>query len=871
MPHHNSKWTKDYPLNNIIDQLSRPVSTWLQLHEQDLFCYYDAFLSSLEPKTYKEALTQSCWIEAMQEKLNEFERLEVWELVPQPDLVMMITLKWIYKVKLDELEGILKNKARLVAHGYRQEEGIDFKESFAPVARLESIRIFLAYAAHKNMVVYQMDVKTVFLNGNLWEEVYVSQPDGFVDPNNLNHVYKLKKALYGLKQAPRACQSKYALKSLKKYSFESCNPVDTLIVEKSKLDEDREGKAVDPSHYHAFADADHAGCQDTRRSTSGRLWQPQLSNKWHWMRLFSSTQRLRIGRSNFRLPSDIQSKESTLQVVYNVLRRCPFFKAFLVTADVPEIYMQEFCGTTNVHHHSIRFKMDNKKHIVNLETFRDMLHICPRIPGQSFDELPIEEEILDFLRFLGHSAQIQTLTDVNINKLFHPWKSFGAVINKCLTGKSSGFDSFRDDIIFSTIKVVSRHQNTQQYGAMPPIELTNEEIRNTKAYKEYYAYATREAAPKPKASARRKRNGFDSSTTPPTAVASPRPTIAATPKLTATAKGKQPAKATKAKSLSALSEVATTEAKQLKLVLKRSRHQMHISQPGGSGTNEGTGSKPGVSDVPSDDLDEEISWNSSDDEDTDAQEKDKDDDEGDGKDKSDDEEEDDDDDKDGDKKGNDDDDDEEIAKIDEHDDTERGRDDDEESESDEESDDEETMEEESFDPIPRTPKDSEDDGNDEDDQGFKDGEEEWLNEEEEADELYRDVDINQGRGLQLSQDIEDSYVTLTPLKPDGQQESSLVSSQFITSMQNPTIDAGVESIFATALSSVSPLPTPTPTMTPSIIATITTKSQAPIPSTPILSEVLQNLPTFDSVFHFDERLKSLEASFSVELKRILNS
>nr|GFB85394.1 hypothetical protein [Tanacetum cinerariifolium] len=93
MPHHNNKWTKDHPLNNIIDQLSRPVSTRLQLHEQALFCYYNAFLTSVEPKTYKEALTQSCWIEAMQDELNEFERLEVWELVPRPDQVMVITLK----------------------------------------------------------------------------------------------------------------------------------------------------------------------------------------------------------------------------------------------------------------------------------------------------------------------------------------------------------------------------------------------------------------------------------------------------------------------------------------------------------------------------------------------------------------------------------------------------------------------------------------------------------------------------------------------------------------------------------------------------------------------------------------------------------
>ncbi|GKE12212.1 retrovirus-related pol polyprotein from transposon TNT 1-94, partial [Tanacetum coccineum] len=112
---HLSKWTKDHPLQNIIRDPSRPVSTRLQLHEQALLCYYDAFLSLVEPKTFKDTLTKSCWIEAMQEELNEFERFEVWELVPRPDKVMIITLKWIYKMKFNEFGGILKNKARLVA------------------------------------------------------------------------------------------------------------------------------------------------------------------------------------------------------------------------------------------------------------------------------------------------------------------------------------------------------------------------------------------------------------------------------------------------------------------------------------------------------------------------------------------------------------------------------------------------------------------------------------------------------------------------------------------------------------------------------------------------------------------------------------
>ncbi|GJT75467.1 retrovirus-related pol polyprotein from transposon TNT 1-94 [Tanacetum coccineum] len=118
-------------------------------------------------------------------------------IVPKPDCVMIIALKWIYKVKLDEYGDVLKNKARLVAKGYRQEEGIDFKESFAPVARIEAIRIFIANAASKNITIYQMDVNTAFLNDELKEEVYVSQPKGFVDPDHPTHVYRLKKALYG--------------------------------------------------------------------------------------------------------------------------------------------------------------------------------------------------------------------------------------------------------------------------------------------------------------------------------------------------------------------------------------------------------------------------------------------------------------------------------------------------------------------------------------------------------------------------------------------------------------------------------------------------------------------------------------------------
>ncbi|GKA94645.1 retrovirus-related pol polyprotein from transposon TNT 1-94 [Tanacetum coccineum] len=168
------------------------------------------------------------------------------------------------KVKLYELRGVLKNKARLVARGYHQEEGIDFEESFALVARLEAIRIFIAFAAHMNMVVYQMDVKTTFLNGILREEVYISQLDGFVDPDNPNHKFskgivdptlfirREGKDILLISQSPRGIflnQSKFALESLKKYGMETCDLVDTLMVEKSKRDEDPQGKAVDPRRY----------------------------------------------------------------------------------------------------------------------------------------------------------------------------------------------------------------------------------------------------------------------------------------------------------------------------------------------------------------------------------------------------------------------------------------------------------------------------------------------------------------------------------------------------------------------------------------------------------------------------------------------
>nr|GEV44526.1 reverse transcriptase domain-containing protein [Tanacetum cinerariifolium] len=201
---HLGRWTKDHPIANVIGAPSRSVSIRKQLKTDAMWCYFDAFPTSVEPKNFKQAMSEPSKIDAMQEEIHEFERFNVWKLVPCQYKVLLIKLKWIYKVKTNEFGGILKNKARLVTQGFTQEEGISFEESFPPVARIDAIRIFIANADHKNMTIFQMDVKMTFLNGELKEEVYVSQPEGFVDQVNPSYVYKLKKALYDLKQAPHA-------------------------------------------------------------------------------------------------------------------------------------------------------------------------------------------------------------------------------------------------------------------------------------------------------------------------------------------------------------------------------------------------------------------------------------------------------------------------------------------------------------------------------------------------------------------------------------------------------------------------------------------------------------------------------------------
>ncbi|GJW44251.1 retrovirus-related pol polyprotein from transposon TNT 1-94, partial [Tanacetum coccineum] len=252
-------------------------------------------ISQAITKELQPAMTEPSWIDAMQEEIHEFERLQVWELVSCPDKVLLIKLKWIYKVKTDEFGGVLKNKARLVTQGFRQEEGINFEESFAPVARIEAIHIFVVNAAHKNMTIYQM-TQTASLYASSKIGLRSCKPEGFVDQDNPSHVYKLKKALYGLKQAPHAWYDMLSSFLILQYFYKGA--VNLILFTQQAGNDLLLGKPIDATLYRgmvgsliyltssrpdliytvclcarmsmtAYADAHYAGCQDTRRGTSG--------------------------------------------------------------------------------------------------------------------------------------------------------------------------------------------------------------------------------------------------------------------------------------------------------------------------------------------------------------------------------------------------------------------------------------------------------------------------------------------------------------------------------------------------------------------------------------------------------------------------
>ncbi|GJU56402.1 hypothetical protein Tco_1230116 [Tanacetum coccineum] len=587
--------------------------------------------------------------------------------------------------------------------------------------------------------------------------------------------------------------------------------------------------------------------------------------------LVAPENRLKIGKSNLRLSSNLKSKEPTIQVVLDALKLTPFYNAFEISADVPEIYMQEFWVTVTRHHSSLRFKLDGKSHTVNVDNFRDMLKICPKLPGQKFEEPPLEEDILSFIRDLGHTGEIKFLSDVNVNHMHQPWRSFAAIINKCLSGKTTALESLRlsraqilwgmyhnkqvdyvyllwedlvfqvenknskknndmyyprftkvivdyfmakdqaiprrnkmfwhyarDDFMFTTIRVISKHKDTQEYGAILPQHLTNQAMLESEAFKTYRAYATGEKAPKSKATKKK----TDSESSPKT-----KPSQASKGKrIKTSAKGDKPA-TTKSKGLTVLSEVALSEAEQMKLATKRSLKEFHIShasgsgdgvdilskvpdeqQQTGSGTNEGAGDKPEVPDVPEYRSEsEEESWTFSQ-----------------GEDEEEDEEHDSDDDND----DNDDEDDDQENDSQRTESDDEGDDfvhpnlstyiaDDQEKEKEEEKADDDDDDVTSDQKV-STPPDyelTEEDENKQDDDTM--GEEQG---DEDNGELYGDLNINLSRSdvemtdAQTNPETEKAHVTLTTEPLVVQLQISSASSDLVAKFINPSLDTGIDSI-----------------------------------------------------------------------------
>ncbi|GJS84716.1 hypothetical protein Tco_0751257 [Tanacetum coccineum] len=534
-----------------------------------------------------------------------------------------------------------------------------------------------------------------------------------------------------------------------------------------------------------------------------------------------------------------------------------------------------------------------------METFRNMLQMCPKLPGQKFVDPPFEEEILTFIRELGYPGNIKLVSDVKVDTLTQPWRTFGTIINKCLSckedliyqieNKESRKNTYmfyprftkviinhfmsqdqsiprrnkidwhmaNDDPILTTMRFIPQHEVVQRYGAVLPEYLTNQAIKESEAYKTYHDLATGKVQPKPKYVRQSSRSKTEQAPKP-----SPGKRVKAMAKVAKSGKKKK-----SALGLETLSEVALTKVEQLKLATKRSLIQTHSSHASGSGAHEGTGVTPGVPDVPeygSDD--EQLSWKSSDEEDDDDEANV-------GKDKDDDDHDDDD------EHNETDNDDEDFVypMFITHDDEARK---------------EEVNEEDSFDLRVQTPSHVEstnDDDNDDEIQGAnvagEEMDEEATNVEGEENELYKDVNVNlEGRdvemtdaqqtNVQTTQVLEDTYVIITPVTPKDQQQSSSVSSGFISNMLNPRLDTCIDSIFtlnteATSLVDVPvttiaepPLVSAT-TLPPPPIPLITHMQQTPVPTqTTVPSTSLQDLPNFGSLFRFDHRLKTLETDFS---------
>ncbi|GJY47602.1 hypothetical protein Tco_0436665 [Tanacetum coccineum] len=544
--------------------------------------------------------------------------------------------------------------------------------------------------------------------------------------------------------------------------------------------------------------------------------------------------------------------------------------------------------TVTRHHSSLCFKLDGKSHTVNVDNFRDMLKIYPKLPGQKFEEPPLKEDILSFIRDLGHIGEIKFLSDVNVNHMHQPWRSFAAIINKCLSGKTTALENLvfqvenknskknndmyyprftkvivdyfmakdptilrrnkmfwhyaMDDFMFTTIRVISKHKDTQEYDAILPKHLTNQAMLESESFKTYRAYATGENAPKSKATKKK----TDSESSPKT---NPSPASKGK-RIKTSAKGAKP---------------ATTKSKGDGVDLQSKVPDKQ--QETGSGTNEGAGDKPEVPNVPEYRSEsKEESWTFSqgeeEDEDDDEHNNDEDDEEHDSDDDNDDnDDEDDDQENDSQRTKSDDErddfvhlnlstyiaDDQEKEKADDHD------------------------YDMTSDQKVSTPPDYElieEDENQEDDDTI--GEDQ---EDEENRELYGDLNLNLDRqdaemmDAQTNQETEEAYVTLTTKPPVVQQQSSSVSSDLVAKFINPSPDTGIDSILnPNAAVSVTPSSATIIPQTPIPIIQPQQQTHDSTTTTTIPTTTVPEIPNFASLFGFERRVSSLESDLS-ELKQ----
>ncbi|GKA32785.1 retrovirus-related pol polyprotein from transposon TNT 1-94 [Tanacetum coccineum] len=401
----------------------------------------------IEPKNFKSAITEDCWFQATQDEIHEFDRLQVWELVPQPDCVIIIVLKWIYKVKLDEYSDVLKNKARLVAKGYRQEEGIDFEEYFSPVARIEAIRIFIANAASKNMTIYQMDVKTTFLNGELKEEVYSA----------------------GHQRNKRALRSQP----------QRLNTLHVWMLCSDTLDEHSQSKHIDIRHhfnreqvekgmvklYFVMTDYQLAdiftkalprerfkfllprlGMKSMTPKTLKRLQEGEEDHEY--------ASEDKMADENVPAPTPIRFDEQILPFAAWVPIRksnynTNFFRAFTASSLVPAIYIQHFWNTLTYEAKTgvYSFELDEARFVLDTNLLREALEITPIDQAHQFVSPPSGEAIMDFVNKLGYTEVIHFVSRMAMNNLSQPWRAILSMINQCLTGKTSGHDRPRYPVL----------------------------------------------------------------------------------------------------------------------------------------------------------------------------------------------------------------------------------------------------------------------------------------------------------------------------------------------------------------------------------------------------------------------------------------